>query len=119
MQIQITGKKMDLSDAIKDYVTEKMSSLNKFYNEKIIRADVVVGINSDHHQKGDKFFAECKLDVPGKNLFALKEEDSLYKAVDKIRDFLELELKKYKMMQRVKSKDKKTTRGTKEYQIEL
>ena len=119
MQIQITGKSMDLTEATKDYVNKKMLALNKFYNDKIIRADVVLGVNSDHHNKGDKFFAECKLDVPGKNLFAIKEEDSLFKAIDKIRDYLELELKKYKMMQRVKSKDKKTTRQTKEYQIEL
>lgn len=119
MQIQITGKNMQLSEAIKDYVTEKMSALNKFYNEKIIRAEVVLGLNSDHHNKGDKFFAECKLDVPGKNLFAIKEEDSLYKAVDKIRDYLELELKKYKLKQRVKSKDKKVGREDKEYKIEI
>ena len=119
MQIQITGKQMDLSDAVKDYINQKMSALNKFYNEKIIRADVVVGINSEHHQKGDKFFAECKLDVPGKNLFALKEEDSVYKAIDMIRDYLELELKKYKITQRVSEKDKKITRKTKEYKIEL
>ncbi len=110
---------MELSDAIKDYVTEKMLALNKFYNDKVIRAEVVVGVNSDHHQKGDKFFAECKLDVPGKNLFALKEEDSLYKAVDKIRDYLELELKKYKLKQRVQSKDKKVGRDDKEYKIEM
>lgn len=119
MQIQITGKNIELSQAIKDYVDKKMTALNKFYNEKIIRAEVVLGVNSDHHQKGDKFFAECKLDVPGKNLFAIKEEDSLYKAVDKIRDYLELELKKYKLKQRVQSKDKKISREDKEYKIEI
>ncbi len=118
MQIQITGKNTELSEAIKDYVNKKMLALNKFYNDKIIRADVVVGVSSDHHLKGKKFFAECKLDVPGKNLFASKQEETLYKAVDKIRDYLELELKKYKMMQRVKSKDKKASREEKEYKIE-
>ena len=119
MQTQITGKHMELTDAIKDYVNKKMLALNKFYNEKIIRAEVVLGVNSEHHNKGDKFFAECKLDVPGKNLFAVKEEDSLYKAIDKIRDYLELELKKYKLKQRVQSKDKKEGRDDKEYKIEM
>lgn len=118
MQTQITGKNIELTDAIKDYVEKKMLALNKFYNDKIIRAEVVVGVNSDHHQNGDKFFAECKLDVPGKNLFALKEEDSLYKAIDKIRDYLEAELKKYKLKQQVQSKDKKTGRDDKEYKME-
>ncbi len=109
---------MELSEAIKDYVNKKILALNKFYNDKIIRADVVVGVSSDHHQKGKKFFAECKLDVPGKNLFALKEEETLYKAIDKIRDYLELELKKYKLKQRVTEKDKKINRANKEYKIE-
>ena len=109
---------MELSEAIKDYVNKKILALNKFYNDKIIIADVVVGVSSDHHQKGKKFFAECKLDVPGKNLFALKEEETLYKAIDKIRDYLELELKKYKLKQRVTEKDKKINRANKEYKIE-
>lgn len=119
MQIQITGKNLELSEAIKDYVNKKMLALNKFYNDKIIRAEAVVGVSSDHHLKGKKFFAECKLDVPGKNLFASKQENTLYKAVDKIRDYLELELKKYKLKQRVGSKDKKTNREDKEYKIEI
>ncbi len=119
MQVQITGKNVELTDAIKDYVGKKMLALNKFYNNKIIRADVVVGVSSDHHVKGKKFFAECKLDVPEKNLFASKQEETLYKAVDKIRDYLELELKKHKLKQRVGEKDKKITRKTKEYEIEM
>ena len=118
MQIQITGKNIELSEAIKDYVNKKMLALNKFYNDKIIRADVVVGIGNDHHLKGKKFFAECKLDVPGKNLFAIKEEDVLYKAIDKIRDYLEIELNKHKSKQRVSEKDKKIRRANKEYKIE-
>lgn len=119
MQIQITGKGLELSEAIRDYVNKKMLALNKFYNDKIIRADAVVGVVSDHHQKGKKFFAECKLDVPGKNLFASKQEETLYKAIDKIRDYLELELNKHKVKQRVKAKDKKMSRQEKEYKIEM
>ena len=118
MRIQIMGKNIELSEAIKDYVNKKMTALNKFYNDRIIRADVVVGVSSDHHIKGKKFFAECKLDVPGKNLFASKQEDTLYKAIDKIRDYLELELNKYKSKQRVSEKDKKINRARKEYKIE-
>ena len=118
MQTQITGKGIELTSAIKDYASKKVVALNKFYNNKIIRADIVVGVESDHHMKGKKFFAECKLDVPGKNLFASKQEETLYKAIDKIRDYLELELNKHKSKQRVSEKDKKIFRAQKEYKVE-
>lgn len=103
MQINITGKGIELTDAIKAYVEEKISGLDKFYDQ-ILSAKVVVGVENHHHQKGDVFIAECKLDVPGKDLFASKNEVTLYKAIDKVRDYLESELKKYKEMRREKTK---------------
>ncbi|TAN32511.1 ribosome-associated translation inhibitor RaiA [Patescibacteria group bacterium] len=115
MQIQITGKGIELTDAIKDYVEKKMLALEKFYG-RIIRADVSVGVENHHHQKGKIFVAECKLEVPGKDLFAGKNEKTLYKAVDKIRDYLEGELKKHKVrLQEKNPKDKRLVRASKEY----
>ena len=119
MKIQITGKGIELTSAIKEYASKKAEALNKFYNNRVIRAEIIVGINNNHHRKGDMFLAEYKLDVPGKNLFAAKQEENLYKAIDAVRDQLELEIKKYKLKQRVSEKDKKIRRTIKEYQIEL
>jgi putative sigma-54 modulation protein len=119
MKTQITGRGMDLTDAIKDYATKKAEALNKFYNNGILRTEIVVGINSKHHAKGDMFFAEYKLQVAGTDLFASKSADTLYKAIDMIRDYLELEIKKHKMRQRVTEKEKKQRRQAKEYKIEL
>lgn len=111
----ITGRGMDLTDSIKEYLEKKISGLDKFY-DKILSADVKLGKNSQHHQKGDIFFCECKLDVPGNSQFAKKEESDLYKAIDKVRDYLEQELKKHKVLQREKvKKDKKLVRDSKEY----
>lgn len=118
MQIIISGKKMDLTEPIKDYAQKKIEGLDKFY-DKIIRAVVEVGVESNHHQKGKVFIAECKLEVPGKDLFASKNEKSLYKAIDKIRDYLEAELKKHKVLQREKLKrDKRKIREAKNYNPE-
>ena len=105
MQVIITGKGIELTEAIKDYVEGKISALDKFYDH-IIRASVVVGVENHHHLKGDVFIAECKLEVPGNDVFASKNEKTLYKAVDKVRDYLEGELKKHKTKER--EKDKKT-----------
>lgn len=118
MQIQITGKGMELTESITDYVEKKISGLDKFY-DKIIRAKVVLGKETQHHLKGEVFMCECKLEVPGNDLFASKNEKDLYKAIDKIRDYLESELKKHKVMQREKDKkDKRKVRDGKEYHYE-
>lgn len=116
MNIIITGKGMDLTEAIKDYVDKKIGGLEKFYDQ-ILKADVKVGKESEHHLKGEIFVCECRLDVPGVDLFASKNEKNLYKAIDKVRDYLEGELKKHKILQREKiKKNKRLVRAEKEYQ---
>ncbi|MBU0546417.1 ribosome-associated translation inhibitor RaiA [Patescibacteria group bacterium] len=118
MQVIISAKGIELTDAVKEYVEEKIGSLEKFY-DKILRAHVVVGKENQHHLKGKVFVAECKLEVPGNDLFASKNELSLHKAIDKVRDYLEQELKKHKVMTREKlKKDKRKVRDSKEYKIE-
>ncbi len=115
MQISITGKGVDLTDAIDNYVTKKINELDKFF-DGVNRASVVLGRLSNHHQKGDVFFAECTLDVPGNNVFGKKEAMSVYEAVDLMRDLLESELKKHKikLAGNIK-KNKNTAREVKEY----
>jgi len=116
MQIQITGKGIELTQAIKDYVEKKISGLDKFFDQ-IIGAQVIVGMESHHHLKGEIFICECKLNVPGKDLFASKNEKDLYKAIDLVRDYMEEELKKHKEMTREKGrKDNQEVRNNKEYQ---
>ncbi len=119
MIIQLTGRGIDLTPSIKDYASKKAESLNKFYNNRITMAEIVVGINNRHHRKGDMFMAEFKLDVPGKSLFSAKQAENLYFAIDQVKDYLQNELKKYKLKQRISEKDKKISRKNKEYQIEL
>jgi putative sigma-54 modulation protein len=115
MQIIITGRGVDLTDAIESYVTKKINGLEKFF-DSIIRADVALGKLSNHHKKGDVFFAECKLEVPGESLFAKKEASSAYEAVDVLRDHLEAELKKRKTKLAVHRKERQRSgRDNKEY----
>ena len=117
MKINITGKGIELTDAISAYVEKKFSGLDKF-NDKIIRANVVVGMDTKHHVKGQVFICECKLEIPGKDVFAEKNEKVLYKAIDKVRDYLEGELKKHKgKTERTDKRGKTIGRAVKEYQI--
>ncbi len=106
MQVLITGKGIELTEAIEAYVNTKISKLEKFFSG-IIRADVIVGMETHRHQKGDVFFAEAKLEVPGNDLFVKQEAGSLYAAVDLLHDRLEGELKKHKLKTRKDTKKNK------------
>ncbi len=89
--------------------------MEKFFTG-IIRADVVLGLETRHHQKGDIFFAECKLEIPGNDIFMKKEAGDLYGAIDELKSGLEMELKKHK--DKLKGNDqkiKKARRSNKEY----
>lgn len=115
MHIIITGKGVDLTDAIESYVTKKMNSLEKFFTN-IIRADVLLGKETRHHNKGEIFFAEAKLEVPGTDLFCREDATSVYAALDLLRDRLERDLKKHKVKLQGNVKKKKiTARKNKEY----
>ena len=118
MQINITGKNIDLTESLKDYVDKKLTSLEKFFDQ-ILNAHVVIGKESHHHLKGDVFVCECKLNLTGDDLFISKTEQDLYKAIDKVHDHLAEELKKHKITLREKDKkDKREVRDSKEYKLE-
>ncbi len=118
MRIIISGKNIKLTGPIEDYTNKKIEGLEKFFSG-IIRADVNLGMETRHHQKGKIFFIECKLEVPGFDVFAKKNASSLYEAIDLLREYLELELKKHKAKLRAGEKKTRTARrNNKEYQEE-
>lgn len=115
MHIIISGKHMDLTDAIENYVTKKVNGLDKYY-KGIIRVDVVVGEDMKRHRKGNLFFAEAKVEVPGYDVFVRKESGTLYAAIDDLKDNLERELKKHKAkMEGSLKKRRSVGRQKKEY----
>jgi putative sigma-54 modulation protein len=96
MKIDIKGTNMELTEAIKDYVNEKIGGLEKFF-DNIVEAKVEVGKTSNHHQKGDIFRAEANLDVPEKHVLrAEATREDLYMAINEVKDELQRQIKKYK-----------------------
>jgi putative sigma-54 modulation protein len=90
---EIKGTNMELTEAIKQYVDKKLGSLDKL-TEKYSPCDaaVEVGKTSQHHQKGEVFYAEFNLNIPGTNLRATSTKDDLYAAIDDAKDELKRQL---------------------------
>ena len=112
MTINIKGTGIDLTEPIKDYAKEKIGSVTKFFGN-ITQADIDIGMTNHHHQKGKIYYAEVNLSVPGKMIRVVKECEDLYKAIDKVKDHLKVELEK--MKEKMRAKDRTTLRAEKSY----
>ena len=96
MNIKIKSTKLELTDAIRGYVEEKINMLEKYLgNIPVINCDFEVERMTGHH-KGEVFRAEVNLEVPGEVLRVEKSEEDLYKAIDKVKDHLELAIIKHR-----------------------
>lgn len=118
MQIKTSGKQLAITEAMEGYVEKKLNPLDKFF-DGIIMGNVILGMETKHHNKGEIFYAECKLEVPGKDLFAKSTAKDVYAAIDLLQEELKAELKKHKKHLRGNEKKKKTIgRAAKEYRAE-
>ncbi|MCK5510107.1 ribosome-associated translation inhibitor RaiA [Candidatus Parcubacteria bacterium] len=110
MQINIKATKIELNDAIRGYIQEKMDMLEKYLGSvAVINCDVEVAMDVNSQQKGEIFRAEVNLNLPGKLIRVEKTEKDLYKAIDKVKDHLIRSIKRYKE----KRADKKRKSGDK------
>lgn len=112
MTTNVSANGLDMTDAIREYAEEKIESVAKFF-DNITKADIIVGMDSS--DKAKPYFAEVNLAIPGtSNVFIRKNSEDLYKAIDKLRDHLKIELEK--MKGKMRDKDKDVLRNNKGYQ---
>lgn len=101
MKIQIYNKNFDLSDHFQKYLEDKFSTLDK-YQEDILSFQVNLS-RDQHHNKGEVYNIDVKIDLPKKKTILASESDTdPMSAVDSALDKLTRQLLKYK--------DKKTDR---------
>lgn len=97
MDIRIKSTHLELTDAIRNYFQKKMDRLEKYLGDmKVINCDVEIEKAVGGQHKGEIFRAEVNLQVPGHILRVEKTEKDLYKAIDKVKDHLEMMITKYK-----------------------
>jgi putative sigma-54 modulation protein len=97
MNIRIKATKLELTDAIRDYFQNKIDSIEKYLGDiPVINCDVEIEKSVGGQNKGEIFRAEVNLEVPHKLLRVEKTEADLYKAIDLVKDNLEIVIKKYK-----------------------
>lgn len=104
MNINIKATNIELTEAISQYIDEKIKSIEKFIDvsdQANARAVIEVGKTTKHHHSGEDIFkAEINLSINGKYFRAVSEQGTLYAAIDDIKDEMIREVKSYKGKQR-------------------
>ena len=89
MQISVTFRQIEPSEALKNYVTDR---LNKFkrYVDGPVEAHVVLGLEKFRH------LADVTIDSNGRIIKGKEENTDMYAAIDLVMDKIDMQLKKFR-----------------------
>lgn len=89
MQIKVTGHKIDVTPALRDYATEKLERLSRYFDQ-VQELNVVLGLEKLLHK------VEATVVMSGKTLHAVATASDMYAAIDVLVDKLETQVRKHK-----------------------
>ena len=89
MQLTITGHHVDVSPALRAYVTEKMQRLSRHFDH-VISVDVILNV-----EKLDNI-AEATVNAGGRTLFATDKAADMYAAIDGMSDKIDRRVRRHK-----------------------
>lgn len=89
MQIIVTGHHIEITDALKAYVTNKFSRLERHFDQ-VTQIHVILSVEKLNQK------AEATLHLSGANLFADSVHEDMYAAIDALTDKLDRQIKKHK-----------------------
>jgi putative sigma-54 modulation protein len=93
MQISVTFRQIEPSDALKNYVTDRLSKFKR-YLEGPVEAHVVLGLEKFRH------LADVTIDSNGRIIKGKEENTDMYAAIDLVMDKIDMQLKKFRDKQR-------------------
>ncbi|MDQ6975976.1 MAG: ribosome-associated translation inhibitor RaiA [Mariprofundaceae bacterium] len=99
MQLSITGHHVDLTDALKEHVEEKLQHLKHSFDH-VVDVHVVMSVEKYRHR------CEINMQVSGINIHASKETEDMYASIDGVVGKLNRQLKRYRGKLRSRTADK-------------
>lgn len=89
MQLNISGHHVEVTDALKSYVEEKLQKLERHYDH-ITNTHVILTVEKLEQR------AEATVHISGAEVFADANCDDMYAAIDKLTDKLDRQILKHK-----------------------
>ena len=89
MQIQISGHQIEITQALREHVQNRLNKLDKYF-DNVTSLAVVLSVEKLVHR------AEATLAVSGRTLHAEASDGDMYASIDTLLDKLVAQLRKYK-----------------------
>jgi putative sigma-54 modulation protein len=89
MNINLTGRHLEITPAIREHVTAKLGKIKRHFDNVI---DINVILSVDKLQQK----AEATVHMSGKTVFAETDDGNLYVAIDNLIDLLDRQILKHK-----------------------
>ncbi|MBT6277560.1 MAG: ribosome-associated translation inhibitor RaiA [Chromatiales bacterium] len=89
MQINVSGQHVDLTDALREYVTSKLKRLERHFDH-VTDTHVVLSVEKKRRR------AEATVRVSGAKLFANATDGDMYAAIDALADKLDGQIRRHK-----------------------
>jgi putative sigma-54 modulation protein len=96
MDIIVRGKNVEITDALKDYVTKKMGKMDKLLNSRPATAHAVLSVQKERQ------IIEVTIPIEGMLLRAEQSNPDMYASVDLVIDKLERQYRKFKTREKKK-----------------
>lgn len=98
MNLQLTGRHLEITPAIRDYVNEKFGKIKRHFDQ-VIDMNIILSVEKLQQK------AEATIHISGKNLFVECEDENLYAAIDMLVDKLERQVRRHKEKQTARRHD--------------
>ncbi len=89
MQMNITGHHVEVTSALRDYVTGKMDKVIRYF-DNVTNVHVVLSVEKLRQK------AEATIHLTGNDVYAEAEDADMYAAIDALIDKLDRQVKKHK-----------------------
>ena len=89
MNLQMTGHHLEITPALRSYVTEKLARVTRHFDH-VIDVSVILSVNKLDQK------IEAKLHVRGKDIYAECIDANMYAAIDALVDKLDRQIVKHK-----------------------
>jgi len=89
MNLKLTGNHVEVTPAMRDYVTTKLAKITRHFDH-VIDVNVILSVEK-HKQK-----AEVNLHISGKDIFVEASGSDMYASIDSLIDKLDRQVLKHK-----------------------
>lgn len=89
MQVNVTGHHIEITEALRDYVSDRLSRLQRHF-EQVSTIHCILTVEKIRHR------AEATIHITGAQLFADATEGDMYAAIDALADKLDSQVRRHK-----------------------